>query len=206
LKELKEKISDGTELNLQHPLSLLVPPEPPKEHGYRSFGSLWQADDKLLSLAESNVPQLYGDLGGGEGSHQDRIWELKRLLKSLLVNFLELTGIMSTRPEEFPTKIEDIRIILINMHHLLNEYRPHQSRESLILTVQEQIQQKQTEVETVRRVCDTIRKRIQSLAEQVAQVDDNLDSTELQGYSALCGGDGDDKKRDLLSWRALDEI
>jgi uncharacterized protein YukE len=72
--------------------------------------------------------------------------------------------------------------------------------------VQEQIQQKQTEVETVRRVCDTIRKRIQSLAEQVAQVDDNLDSTELQGYSALCGGDGDDKKRDLLSWRALDEI
>lgn len=213
LKEEKAKNDSKTgdeQIELPHPLSLLVPPKLPTQQGYRSFGSLWQSDDKLLPLSEANIPQLYGQLdsasgddGDVKGSHQDRIWELKKLLKSLLVNFLELTGIMSTRPEEFPSKIEDIRVILINMHHLLNEYRPHQSRESLLLTMEEQIAHKQSEVETLRRVCDEVRAKISALAEQAAGVDSSLDSSELQDRA---GNTDTSKQRDLLAWRALDDI
>ena len=60
----------------------------------------------------------------------DRTDELKNLAKSVLLNYLELVGIMGVDPAGWQTKVEELRIIFINMHHLLNEYRPHQVRPS----------------------------------------------------------------------------
>ena len=73
------------------------------------------------------VKQLYSAETG-----QDRTVELRTLTKSVLLNYLELIGIMGVDPAGWTDKIEDIRIIFINMHHLLNEYRPHQVLTALI--------------------------------------------------------------------------
>jgi mediator of RNA polymerase II transcription subunit 7 len=56
----------------------------------------------------------------------DRTAELRWLTKSALMNYLELVGIMDVDSAGWTEKIDDLRIIFINMHHLLNEYRPHQ--------------------------------------------------------------------------------
>ena len=61
--------------------------------------------------------------------NQDRTVELRNLTKSALMNYLELVGIMGVDPAGWTEKVEDLRIIFINMHHLLNEYRPHQVTE-----------------------------------------------------------------------------
>jgi mediator of RNA polymerase II transcription subunit 7 len=167
-KELHQ--SDGN--SVAAPLDLLIPPEP--QGTYRSFGSLWNEEDNLPSLSEVGIKQLYNNLGTDnkdiQSSHQDRIWELKKLLKSLLINFLQLVDIMSKAPEEFPAKVEDIRVILINMHHLINEYRPHQSREGLILMIEDQIEKKRQEIDRIRKECDLVKERIAGIAKEFLNV------------------------------------
>lgn len=93
---------------------------------------------------EQGITQLYTPPGSSpdqpDGSqHTGRALILKRLAKSLLLNFLELIGILSTNPQHQADKVQDIRTMFINFHHLLNEYRPHQARESLILMMEDQL-------------------------------------------------------------------
>lgn len=146
------------------PYRLMVPPVPPKET-YRGFGSVWQVHDKLLPLQSVGIRQLYDEKDVED--HNGRIEALRRLLKSLLLNFLQLLGMMSVNPESFPAKTEDIRVILINMHHLLNEYRPHQSRESLILLMNEQIDKKKASIAQLRQALAQIKVSLADMASSI---------------------------------------
>ncbi len=67
--------------------------------------------------------------------NQDRTVELRNLTKSALLNYLELVGIMGLNPSGWQEKLDDVRIIFINMHHLLNEYRPHQVSPSILVLI-----------------------------------------------------------------------
>jgi len=162
-------------LDLPPELRFLQPPEPPAEGVYRSFGDVFnvrnlsnlsslkssesmltifsnqQLNEGLPSLTSQGISQLYtppttpSPSGTSPSSHTDRALILKRLAKSLLLNFLELMGIMSVNPEQYAEKIQDLRTLFINFHHLLNEYRPHQARESLILMMEEQLERARSE-------------------------------------------------------------
>jgi mediator of RNA polymerase II transcription subunit 7 len=120
-------------------LQYLVPPPAPVEGSYSTFGDTWpvplppphppllrptncfKLPERLRSLTELGVQQLYPS-----EPHLDRTAELRTLTRSALMNYLELVGILGLDPAGWVEKIDDLRIIFVNMHHLLNEYRPHQ--------------------------------------------------------------------------------
>ncbi|KAK6201137.1 mediator of RNA polymerase II transcription subunit 7 [Scheffersomyces amazonensis] len=145
-------------------LRFLIPPKPPSGTHYRGYGNLWSFEDKLPSLKEANWEQLY--------SHDDetitselKIKELHKLMDSLLLNFYELIGIASIDPQQYQNKIKDISLILININHLLNTYRPHQSRESLIMLLKKQIDVKQKEINQLTTVTNEIKSKILNLVQ-----------------------------------------
>ncbi|KAJ9144119.1 Mediator of RNA polymerase II transcription subunit 7 [Pleurostoma richardsiae] len=151
----------------------LQPPAEPQDGRWRCFGDLYTLKDELPSLEEQGIERLIP--GGPEheqqaqpssvtdGPHTDRALVLKRLAKSLLLNFLELTGVLGANPGQAEEKIGDIRTILINVHHALNEYRPHQARQSLIDLMQGQLDRTRAETAAVRAATDKARSVLEGL-------------------------------------------
>jgi len=154
-------------LDLPPELRCLQPPEPPAEGIYRCFGDLYNMNDPLPSLEEQGIQQLYTPPATptGSGKHADRALILKRIAKSLLLNFLELVGIMSVNPEQYAEKIQDLRTLFINFHHLLNEYRPHQARESLILMMQDQLERSRAETQGVQEMKEKVEGILEGLSQ-----------------------------------------
>lgn len=134
----------------------------------------YQLNDILPSLTEQGIEQLYSPpatpSGSGTGSdpqsHSDRTLILKRIAKSLLLNFLELMGIMSVNPEQYAEKIQDLRTLFINFHHLLNEYRPHQARESLILMMEAQLARSKAETNGI----ESMKSKVEGILAGLGQV------------------------------------
>lgn len=52
---------------------------------------------------------------------------------------------------QYGQRIENISTIFINMHHILNEYRPHQARETLRLLMENQLEKKKEKTAEIRR-------------------------------------------------------
>ncbi|KAI9307175.1 mediator complex, subunit Med7 [Cunninghamella echinulata] len=138
-----EELLKAPQLN-DFPIQLLEPPTPP-EDAYVVFDQNWKVNDRLPTLEEQNIKQLFpsGDI--------DRVQELKRLNRTLIVQFLELLDVLAKQPEEFGKRIENISTIFINMHHILNEYRPHQARETLRLLMEEQLERKKRQTAEIQQ-------------------------------------------------------
>lgn len=195
----KDGISDE-EISQLHDLKFLVHPQHPEKEQYRSFGDLWWFEDKQIGLKESGIEQIYGDkdettdtTSNSKKMNNDtndekeedemftklRIDELKKMTKSLLLNFLELVGIISKNPKLASKKIDNIRTILINIHHLLNSYRSHQSRETLILSLQKKLTETQENVLSIKNTCAQVESKLNLLEQKLA----NLQSSKLQKES-----------------------
>ncbi|KAK9507021.1 hypothetical protein O3M35_008854 [Rhynocoris fuscipes] len=102
-------------------------PPPPINDTYSMFGNTFNADDTIIRPLEAQgIKRLYPQ-------HFDRRRELRKLNHSLLVNFLDLLDLLVKCPESprRAEKVEDLSLLFIHIHHLLNEFRPHQARETL---------------------------------------------------------------------------
>lgn len=90
---------------LPEELQVLVPPPPPEKR-YRAFGEPWTLPEIYPSLEDAGIQQLYpspssdSQNGKEKESSLDRTLELRRLSKSLLLNYLELVGVMGIAPEQ----------------------------------------------------------------------------------------------------------
>ncbi|KAF7861940.1 hypothetical protein EAF04_007821 [Stromatinia cepivora] len=154
-------------------LRYLQPPEPPATGIYRTFGQVQTIENDIPPL--EGVEQLYTPPGTptGRAKHEDRKLILKRFAKSLLLNFLELVGIMSIHPEQSHEKIEDLHTLFANFHHLLNEYRPYQARESLILMMHDQLEKSRAETEGIMQMKEKVEGMLEGFG-QIKLADDGI--------------------------------
>ncbi|KAI5299465.1 hypothetical protein KEM56_003220 [Ascosphaera pollenicola] len=132
-------------------LRYLVPPPLPDDT-YQLFGEAQEVNANLPSLPSQSIAQLFQD-----PSPQDYPFWLRTSAKYLLFNFLELTALLaSPQASDSEGKVEDLRVLMLNAHHLLNAYRAHQARESVIGLLERQIAVSRGEVHTYTPLRSTI--------------------------------------------------
>ncbi|KAF6832285.1 hypothetical protein CPLU01_06249 [Colletotrichum plurivorum] len=159
VKDLPARLPDIPEdlMNLQ-------PPAEPAAGTWKVLGGNYTLDDKLPSLEDGEIKRLVpAHSDEKDGKHLDRAFELKKMAKSLLLNFLELVSIMAVVPEDGAAKIEDLRTLFINFHHVLNEYRPHQARESAIALMQSNLDRTRAETAAIRAQVDKAKRVLEGL-------------------------------------------
>lgn len=115
-------------INTIEPDNLPAPPLPITEGVYHMFGQKISLDDAIIAPLEAHgTKRLY------PRSEYDHKKELKKINASILVNFLDLVDVLVKCPDTDKRieKCNDLATLFINFHHLINELRPHQARETL---------------------------------------------------------------------------
>lgn len=184
-------IKEYTDENIRK--GLAPKPPPPIRDTYMMFGNQFHSDDLIIRPLESQ---------GIERLHPmqfDRKHELKKLNMSILINFLDLLDILIKSPGSIKReeKLEDIKLLFVHMHHLINEYRPHQARETLRVMMEVQKRQRLETAERfqkhLERVVEMIQGCLASLPDDLPQMDgaelsgDVVRTTPTPGGSAASG-------------------
>ncbi|EAS36034.3 RNA polymerase II mediator complex protein [Coccidioides immitis RS] len=198
-------------LKLAPELRYLVPPELPKEGSYSLFGEAQSLSTQLPSLEEQGIEQLYPSSLTNEtaGPSPDHAYYLLKISKSLLLNFLELVGILSINPEQYEPKIEDIRNLFINAHHLLNLYRPHQSRESLITMMEEQLEQAKEEIREMEQTKERVEiylRELEAEGRNVSPNDEPVQTPESGPHNTKTQTSESQANGEQVLWKLLDKV
>ncbi|KAM9376268.1 mediator of RNA polymerase II transcription subunit 7 [Pholidichthys leucotaenia] len=167
-------IKEYTDENIRK--GLAPKPPPPIRDSYMMFGNQFQCDDLIIRPLESQ---------GIERLHPmqfDHKRELKKLNMSILVNFLDLLDILIKSPGciKREEKLEDIKLLFVHMHHLINEYRPHQARETLRVMMEVQKRQR---LETAERFQKHLERVVEMIQGCLASLPDDLQS---EGSDGAC--------------------
>ncbi|KAF4919366.1 Mediator of RNA polymerase II transcription subunit 7 [Colletotrichum viniferum] len=165
--------------NIPEELINLNPPSEPASGTWKVFGANYTLDDKLPSLEEGEIQRLApAPPEEKDGKHLDRAFELKKMAKSILMNFLELVSVMATTPDDGQAKVEDLRTLFINFHHVLNEYRPHQARESAIAMMQSHLDRTRAETAAISAQVDKAKRLLEGLGSiEIPKVPEVISST-----------------------------
>ncbi|CAM4587168.1 mediator of RNA polymerase II transcription subunit 7 isoform X1 [Caretta caretta] len=162
-------IKEYTDENIRK--GLAPKPPPPVKDSYMMFGNQFQCDDLIIRPLESQ---------GIERLHPmqfDHKKELRKLNMSILINFLDLLDILIRSPGSIKReeKLEDLKLLFVHVHHLINEYRPHQARETLRVMMEVQKRQR---LETAERFQKHLERVVEMIQNCLASLPDDLPHSE----------------------------
>ncbi|PRP81544.1 mediator of RNA polymerase II transcription subunit 7 isoform 2 [Planoprotostelium fungivorum] len=139
---------------------------PPPEDTYSMFGRLYTTRDENVPLEPST--QLYSL------TDTNHVQELNKLNKSLAMKYIELITYLIHEPEQYEQKIGDLHTILLNMHHLINSYRPHQARQTLISLMEQQRDNRRDQIKSTDTANEEVIKLLKECRQQLR--DDEMDA------------------------------
>ncbi|KAF1832826.1 hypothetical protein BDW02DRAFT_462670, partial [Decorospora gaudefroyi] len=224
------KLSAEQILALPTELRYLIPPEPPADdEDFHVFDVVAKA--KGTDIFTKNMEFLANQLGLEEvlpdwsyerlypsadttepttSTSLDRQNYLFRFLRSILLSYMSLLGIVAVDPasEQKDQKLKDIMTLVANMHALINEYRPHQARQTLIERMEEQVRRKREEVEGVRRMGEKVREVLGGFARLDLDAGrDGLRGAKEESEQVVLRSE-DEVRREMqrAMWEGLEEI
>ncbi|KAL2044793.1 hypothetical protein N7G274_002568 [Stereocaulon virgatum] len=150
----------------------LIPPPLPPNGQYRSFGTL------------HNINPTPSD----ENTLTPTPTRLKGLTHELLFTFLSLTHTLATNPGAYPPVWEHLQETFQDVFKVLNAYRPHQARETLILMMEEQVR-------TIRAETDAVRESVGRAREVVERLGKGGEGGDMNGSIGEVESEGEKRRR-----------
>ena len=228
------KLSLDQILALPAELRYLIPPEPPADdQEFNVFGTATtvKGDDVFAKhmeftrhrmmeegvLEDWTYEQLYpaAQLSASDSSTTtsamlDRQKVLFRLLRSILLAYMSLLGLVAIDPVS-PAKSEKIAEMLtmvMNMHALINEYRPHQARETLIRKMEAQVLRKKAEIESVRKMGERVRAVLDGFEKEADKLGKAVDieNGNTEETAPLSQEDRAKNEAHRHAWETMDEM
>ncbi|KAG7007618.1 mediator of RNA polymerase II transcription subunit 7 [Physcia stellaris] len=149
--------------SLPSELRYLIPPSPPTGE-YRSFNNIHGTRSTRAEIFEEaqqgiNLEHIIPLPPPIEPSSLPSLGALRTLVHRMLLEFLSLTRILSTEPASWVATWNQLRDLFIEAHGIINQYRPHQARESLIEMMEEQIRKGREEI----RICGDARSKVKEV-------------------------------------------
>jgi mediator of RNA polymerase II transcription subunit 7 len=141
------------------------------------FGFPFNPEEPILRPLESQGIQRLCPDGA------DKLAQMKKLNHSIFVSFLDLVDILincpdSPRREE---KISDLQLLFINLHHLINEFRPNQARETLRVMLELQRRQREQITADVERSINKAMTIVNTCVESLRQKTDESGHVDTTG-------------------------
>jgi mediator of RNA polymerase II transcription subunit 7 len=200
----KSSTKEGTGLDilsLPSELRYLIPPTPPTGGEWKTFAETHHDPPQEASLEAAGIEQLYPLTEDAKLNPQPHLIALAR---SLLTTFLALMGVLSRDPEQFLGRVEDLQTMLYNCHDLINSFRPHQARETLIHLMESRIEMMRDEIQKIREEKEKVSVLLAGLNE--GQTKEIREARMENGVQQRMGDAGESSvERQKNAWAAIEE-
>ncbi|GAB7363371.1 hypothetical protein MBLNU230_g3651t1 [Neophaeotheca triangularis] len=187
--------------NLPAELRTLLPPPPPADQKYRVFNTTTDLNAAQPTLESSQIQQLHPST---PSALQNPAPHLLTLSRSLLTTFLALVGTLAQNPEQAETAVQDVQTLAYNVHDLINRYRPHQARESLVLVMEERVRGLREEIKGIREVGERVQGVLRGLGEKGGLEEGILGTREVGRGVSVGDGVAAGSERQRRAWEAMD--
>ena len=148
LSALQESDPNLSPESLPPNLRLLLPPAPPADGSYTTFG-------ETNNVSPPNPPRP-----PPPNPHR-----LLATTRSLLLTFLSLVNSLAVDPDSWAPKWDELRALFLEAHGIVNEYRPHQARETLVAMMEAQVERCRAEREGCVAVCEKVKNVLDGIKE-----------------------------------------